>query len=231
MEQRVLKTLEYDKIVALLVDKATCTYGKEKAAELLPFTRMEEVSIAQRGASEAATVLRLKGSVPLGGIRDIRGPVQRARLNAMLAPLELMDTASTIAAGRKLKHFLLDMCDDHELPLLRDQAERIEGLRELEMEIRRCVDESGDILDSASVELRSVRQEIRQLEARIREKLDQMTRSSSYQKMLMESIVTIRGDRFVIPVKQEYRHVFGESSTISLLRGPRSLLNQRSSSP
>ncbi|MDR7317884.1 endonuclease MutS2 [Brevibacillus nitrificans] len=209
MEQRVLKTLEYDKIVALLVDKATCTYGKEKAAELLPFTRMEEVSIAQRGTSEAATVLRLKGSVPLGGIRDIRGPVQRARLNAMLAPLELMDTASTIAAGRKLKHFLLDMCDDHELPLLRDQAERIEGLRELEMEIRRCVDESGDILDSASVELRQVRQEIRQLEARIREKLDQMTRSSSYQKMLMESIVTIRGDRFVIPVKQEYRHVFG----------------------
>jgi DNA mismatch repair protein MutS2 len=209
VEQRVLKTLEYDKIVALLVDKATCTYGKEKAAELLPFTRMEEVSIAQRGTSEAATVLRLKGSVPLGGIRDIRGPVQRARLNAMLAPLELMDTASTIAAGRKLKHFLLDMCDDHELPLLRDQAERIEGLRELEMEIRRCVDESGDILDSASVELRSVRQEIRQLEARIREKLDQMTRSSSYQKMLMESIVTIRGDRFVIPVKQEYRHVFG----------------------
>ncbi|MED4753840.1 endonuclease MutS2 [Brevibacillus choshinensis] len=209
MEQRVLKTLEYDKIVALLVDKATCTYGKEKAAELLPFMRMEEVNIAQRGTAEAATVLRLKGSVPLGGIRDIRGPVQRARLNAMLAPLELMDIASTVSAGRKLKHFVLDMCDDHELPLLRDQANRIEGLRELEMEIRRCVDESGDILDSASVELRQVRQEIRQLEARIREKLDSMTRSSSYQKMLMENIVTIRGDRFVIPVKQEYRHVFG----------------------
>ncbi|MED4585180.1 endonuclease MutS2 [Brevibacillus choshinensis] len=209
MEQRVLKTLEYDKIVALLVDKATCTYGKEKAAELLPFMRMEEVNIAQRGTAEAATVLRLKGSVPLGGIRDIRGPVQRARLNAMLAPLELMDIASTVSAGRKLKHFVLDMCDDHELPLLRDQADRIEGLRELEMEIRRCVDESGDILDSASVELRQVRQEIRQLEARIREKLDSMTRSSSYQKMLMENIVTIRGDRFVIPVKQEYRHVFG----------------------
>ncbi|MFD2370298.1 endonuclease MutS2 [Brevibacillus sp. GCM10020057] len=209
MEQRVLKTLEYEKIVAMLVEKATSTYGKEKAAELLPFTTIEEVEIAQRGTSEAATVLRLKGSVPLGGIRDIRGAVQRARLNAMLAPLELLDIASTIGAGRRLKQFLLDMCDDHELPLLRAQAERIEGLRELEMEIRRCVDEGGDILDSASIELRQVRQEIRQLEARIREKLDQMTRSSSYQKMLMENIVTIRGDRFVIPVKQEYRHVFG----------------------
>ncbi|GIO04710.1 endonuclease MutS2 [Brevibacillus reuszeri] len=209
MEQRVLKTLEYDKMVALLIDKASCTYGKEKAAELVPFLRLDEVVTAQQGTAQAATVLRLKGSVPLGGIRDIRGPVQRARLNAMLAPMELLDIASTIMAGRRLKSFLLDMCDDHELPLLQYEAERIEGLRELETEIRRCVDENGDILDSASIELRQVRQEIRQVESRIREKLDQMTRSSSYQKMLMENIVTIRGDRFVIPVKQEYRHVFG----------------------
>ncbi|WP_409177946.1 endonuclease MutS2 [Brevibacillus fortis] len=209
MEQRVLKTLEYDKIVALLIDKASCTYGKEKASELVPFLRLDEVITAQQGTEQAATVLRLKGSVPLGGIRDIRGPVQRARLNAMLAPMELLDIASTVMAGRRLKTFLLDMCEDHELPLLQQQAERIEGLRELETEIRRCVDENGDILDSASLELRQVRQEIRQLESRIREKLDQMTRSSTYQKMLMENIVTIRGDRFVIPVKQEYRSVFG----------------------
>ncbi|MFC8686993.1 endonuclease MutS2 [Brevibacillus porteri] len=209
MEQRVLKTLEYDKIVALLIDKASCTYGKEKASELIPFLRLDEVITAQQGTEQAATVLRLKGSVPLGGIRDIRGPVQRARLNAMLAPMELLEIASTIMAGRRLKTFLLDMCEDHELPLLQQQAERIEGLRELETEIRRCVDENGDILDSASLELRQVRQEIRQLESRIREKLDQMTRSSTYQKMLMENIVTIRGDRFVIPVKQEYRSVFG----------------------
>ncbi|CAI8983452.1 Endonuclease MutS2 [Brevibacillus sp. IT-7CA2] len=209
MEQRVLKTLEYDKIVALLIDKASCTYGKEKASELIPLLRLDEVITAQQGTEQAATVLRLKGSVPLGGIRDIRGPVQRARLNAMLAPMELLDIASTVMAGRRLKTFLLDMCEDHELPLLQQEADRIEGLRELETEIRRCIDENGDILDSASLELRQVRQEIRQLESRIREKLDQMTRSSTYQKMLMENIVTIRGDRFVIPVKQEYRSVFG----------------------
>ncbi|NRS16479.1 endonuclease MutS2 [Brevibacillus sp. HB1.4B] len=209
MEQRVLRTLEYDKIVALLIDKASCTYGKEKASELIPFLRLDEVITAQQGTEQAATVLRLKGSVPLGGIRDIRGPVQRARLNAMLAPMELLDIASTVMAGRRLKTFLLDMCEDHELPLLQQEAERIEGLRELETDIRRCIDENGDILDSASLELRQVRQEIRQLESRIREKLDQMTRSSTYQKMLMENIVTIRGDRFVIPVKQEYRSVFG----------------------
>ncbi|MGN7471316.1 endonuclease MutS2 [Brevibacillus sp. SAFN-007a] len=209
MEQRVVKTLEYDKIIALLVDKASCSYGKEKAAKLTPFVRLDEVKIAQQQTEEAATVLRLKGSVPLGGIRDIRASVQRARLNAMLAPMELLDIASTVMAGRRLKTFLLDLCEDHDLSLIKQQAERIEGLRELEMEIRRCLDENGEVMDSASMELRQVRQEIRQVESRIREKLDQITRSSSYQKMLMESIVTIRGDRFVIPVKQEYRHVFG----------------------
>ncbi|MCK9905563.1 endonuclease MutS2, partial [Frankia sp. Cpl3] len=154
-------------------------------------------------------MLRLKGSVPLGGIRDIRSPLQRARLGSMLAPVELLDIATTIAAGRRLKNFLIDLSDDQSLPILRSHAEMIAGLRELEEEIKRCIDENGEVVDSASVELRQVRQEIRQLEAKIREKLDQMTRSSSYQKMLMENIVTIRGDRFVIPVKQEYRHVFG----------------------
>ncbi len=209
MEQRVLKTLEYDKIVALLVEKATSNAGKEKAEELLPASNIDLVRFAQQATSEGATVLRLKGSVPLGGIRDIRGPVQRARLGSMLAPMEFLDIASTVFAGRRLKTLLLDVCEENDLPIIKSEAERIEGLRELETEIKRCIDETGDVLDSASPELRMIRQEIRQLESRIREKLDQMVRSSSYQKMLMENIITIRGDRYVIPVKQEYRHVFG----------------------
>lgn len=209
MEQRVLKTLEYDKIVALLVEKATSIAGKEKAEGLLPAANMDLVRFAQQATSEGTTVLRLKGSVPLGGIRDIRGPVQRARLGSMLAPMELLDIASTVFAGRRLKTLLLEVCADNDLPIIKTEAERIEGLRELETQIKRCIDENGDVLDSASPELRVIRQEIRQLESRIREKLDQMVRSSSYQKMLMENIITIRGDRYVIPVKQEYRHVFG----------------------
>lgn len=209
MEQRVLKTLEYDKVVAMLVEKASSALGKEKASQLAPTDGLEQVRFAQQATWEGANALRLKGSVPLGGIRDIRGAIQRARLGAMLAPQELLDVASTVFAGRRLKNFLLDLCEETDMPIIRSEAERIEGLRELEQEISRCIDENGDVMDSASPELRMVRQEIRSLEARIREKLDQMTRSSSYQKMLMENIITIRGDRYVIPVKQEYRHVFG----------------------
>lgn len=209
MEQRVLKTLEYHKIIDLLVEKATSTAGKEKARALVPLSSIEEVRYAQQGTEEASTVLRLKGSAPLGGIRDIRGPIQRARLGSMLSPMELLDIASTIFAGRRLKTFLLDICEEQGLPILKSHSEQIEGLRELESEIRRCIDENGEVMDSASLELRQIRQEMRSLESRIREKLEQMTRSSSYQKMLMENIITIRSDRYVIPVKQEYRHVFG----------------------
>ncbi|WP_232695730.1 endonuclease MutS2 [Brevibacillus daliensis] len=209
MERRILKTLEFDKIISMLMEKTTSELGRELAAELVPFTNIEEVRHAQKATEEASTVLRLKGSVPMGGIRNIRGPIERARLNSMLAPAELLDIANTIRSGRRLKNFLTDMSEEQDIFILRGLVDRIEGMRELEDEIRRCIDESGEVMDSASVELRQVRQEIRSLESRIREKLDQMTRSSSTQKMLMENIVTIRGDRFVIPVKQEYRSHFG----------------------
>lgn len=209
MEQRVLKTLEYYKIIDLLIDKATSTAGKIKARELTPHTSLEAVRYAQRGTEEASTVLRLKGSAPLGGIRDINSAIQRARLGAMLGPMELLDIASTTFAGRRLKTFLLELTEEHGLTILQSHCDQIEGLRDLEGEIKRCIDDNGEVMDSASLELRQIRQEIRSLESRIREKLEQMTRSSSYQKMLMENIITIRSDRYVIPVKQEYRHVFG----------------------
>ncbi|OAJ76327.1 recombination and DNA strand exchange inhibitor protein [Brevibacillus sp. SKDU10] len=209
MERRILRTLEFNKIIAMLMEKTTSELGRELAESLEPFNHIDVVRHAQRQTEEASTVLRVKGSVPLGGIRNIRGPIQRARLNSILAPLELLDIATTLHAGRRLKQFINDISEEHELSILQSLVDRIEGLRDLETEIKRCIDDNGEVVDSASLELRQIRQEIRSSEARIREKLDQMTRSSSTQKMLMENIVTIRGDRFVIPVKQEYRSHFG----------------------
>lgn len=209
MERRILRTLEFNKIIAMLMEKTTSELGRELAEELEPFIHIDVVRHAQRQTEEASTVLRVKGSVPMGGIRNIRGPIQRARLNSIIAPMELLDIATTLHAGRRLKQFISDISEENELSILQDLVDRIEGLRELEAEIKRCIDDNGEVVDSASLELRQIRQEIRSSEARIREKLDQMTRSSSTQKMLMENIVTIRGDRFVIPVKQEYRSHFG----------------------
>lgn len=209
MNERVLQTLEFDKVLIRLAEYASTSLGKEKVQKLKPLSNYMEAEQAQKATAEGVTVLRLKGSVPLGGIHDVRPAAKRASIGGVLPAKDLLDLADTIGAGRRLKKFLFDLCDEESLPILQSLSEGIEGLKQLEDEIRSCIDDHGEILDSASPELRRVRQEIRGLESSIKQKLEQIIRTSSYQKMLQEAVITIRNDRYVIPVKQEYRGNFG----------------------
>ncbi|MBW7461373.1 endonuclease MutS2, partial [Paenibacillus sepulcri] len=103
----------------------------------------------------------------------------------------------------------LQLHDDDPVPMLADMAQQLTEHKVLEDAILNCIDEQAEVMDSASNELAGIRRELRGGEARVREKLEQMVRSSSVQKMLQDAIVTIRNDRYVIPVKQEYRSHFG----------------------
>ncbi len=209
MNERVLHTLEYNKILERLEEYAASSLGKEKVRALEPFSHIKEVEAALAATEEGATVLRLKGLVPLGGIHDVRAFAKRASIGGILGPKDLLDLADTISGGRKLKNFLLAICDDTPLPIIAELAGMIDGLKSLETEIVSTIDDHGEVLDGASSTLKRLRQEIRSLEGGIRQKLDQLIRSSSNQKMLQEAVVTIRNDRYVIPVKQEYRTHFG----------------------
>lgn len=209
MNERVLHTLEYSKIIERLEEHAASSLGKEKARELKPFIHIEEVEKALSATEEGVTVLRLKGLVPLGGIHDVRAYAKRASIGGILAPKDLLDLADTISGGRKLKNFLLAICDDQPLLTIAELASSIDGLKSLESEIVGAIDDHGEVLDGASPTLKRIRQEIRSIEGNVRQKLEQMIRSSSNQKMLQEAVVTIRNDRYVIPVKQEYRTHFG----------------------
>ncbi|MBO8170304.1 MAG: endonuclease MutS2 [Bacillaceae bacterium] len=210
MEDRVLKILEFDKILKQLSEHASSTMGKEQVMQTRPASDIEQARIWQEETREGTIVLRLKGQVPLGGIRDIRSAVKRAAIGSMLGPGELLDIGSTLHAGERLKKFIVSLVEEEEsLPHLQRLSEQIVPLKQLQQAISRCIDEHGDILDHASPELQGIRRQIRDLESRVREKLEQFTRSSSHQKMLQENIVTIRNDRYVIPIKPEYRHVFG----------------------
>lgn len=209
MQQRVLKTLEFDKIRSQLVEHTSSSLGREKAVALLPSIDFDEVSRLQEETDEAAKVLRLKGNVPLGGIHDIRPHVKRAQIGGMLSPLELVQVASTVHASRQMKRFVEDLQEVTEVPILLSYTEGIIVLANLEESIRNAIDEGGEVLDGASEALRSLRQQMRTREARVREKLESMIRSSNASKMLSDAIITIRNDRFVIPVKQEYRSHYG----------------------
>lgn len=210
MQQKVLKTLEYNKIIEQLEQYASSSLGRDLCRQLLPNADLEGVRHSQEETDQARTVYRLKGSVPLGGIFDIRGSMKRARIGGVLSATELMETASTLRAGRNIRKFLEDMQENEiELPILYAQKDLLVTLPEVEREINGAIGDNGEVLDSASETLRSLRQQLRTNEARVREKLESMIRSSNAAKMLSDAIITIRNDRFVIPVKQEYRSHYG----------------------
>ncbi|MED0677013.1 endonuclease MutS2 [Aneurinibacillus thermoaerophilus] len=209
MEARTLSTLEFDKIIVQLADYASSSLGREKIEQLTPVAELEEVERRQQATREGTTVLRLRGSVPFGGIRDIRSACKRASMGGVLNTTELLDIAATLYGGGRLKTFIASITEEESLPLLKELVSQVERLSGLENEINRAIDENGVVVDSASSALAQIRGQIRGAEKRIRERLEQMIRNSNTQKMLQDPIVTIRNDRFVIPVKQEYRHVFG----------------------
>ena len=210
MLERTLRVLEYEKVKEQLLEHVASSLGRDKVKGLVPSTDYEEVVEMQETTDEAAKVIRLKGHVPLGGIFDVRPNVKRAKIGSMLSPHELLDIASTMYGSRQMKRFIEDMIENGvELPILETYVARIVSLYDLEKKITNCISDGGEVVDSASEKLRGIRQQIRTAESRIREKLENMTRSSNAQKMLSDAIVTIRNDRYVIPVKQEYRGVYG----------------------
>lgn len=210
MQERIYKVLEFNKVKEQLLEHVSSSLGKRKAEDLLPSTDFDEVVRWQEETDEAAKVLRIKGNVPLGGIFDIRPHVKRAEIGGMLSPQELNQISSTIHASRQIKRFIEEFHDDESnLPILLEYTDRIIVLAELETVIKNAIDDNGEVLDSASETLRSLRNQLRTKEARVRERLESMIRSSNAQKMLSDAIITIRNERFVIPVKQEYKGHYG----------------------
>ncbi|MFC5528610.1 endonuclease MutS2 [Cohnella yongneupensis] len=209
MNAKALHTLEYDKIVQKLVAVTATSLGREEAEKLYPSQELRVVQRRLAVTDEASKAISLKGAPPFGGITDVRASLYRAKLGGMLQPAELMDIAQFIMGARRLNRFIALADDELTLPLLTDLREPLTDFKQLEDEIRRCIDEQGDVLDSASPELASVRRDIRINAGRAREKLESLIRSSSVQKMLQDALITQRNDRYVIPVKQEYRAHFG----------------------
>lgn len=209
MNTKILTTLEYSKIVDKLKGHAATSLGKELVEALTPSTDIEIVKDLLQLTDEAFAADRLKGAAPFGGIFNIKPSLHRARISGTLNPTELIEIASTSRGSRRVKRFVDTVHEEHEVPSLKSFSDLISEHRELEENIHACIDEQGEVLDHASSELATVRREIRLGEGRIREKLENMIRSSSAQKMLQEAIITLRNDRFVIPVKAEYRSSFG----------------------
>ena len=206
MKETSLKVLEYNKIIKLLTAKAGSSLGKEKIINLLPSSNYKIIEESLNETAEALLITTVSDNIPLGGIRDLKIILKKANIGAMLEANEFLNIAGTLSAAKKIKKFFKEL--DLEATLLKTWAAKIEVLTQLEQQIENSIDEHGNLLDSASVELGKLRREIRTSQLKIKEKLDAILRSSEYQKYFQDSLVTLRGERYVIPIKQEYRQFF-----------------------
>jgi len=205
METAVLQVLEYEKITAMLAARASSLPGKELAQQLAPSSDYDEVCARMTETQEAVTIYQLTAP-PLGGIRDLRPLLQKAQKGSVLDLTEFTDLMSTLYAMRNVKYFFRDL--EQEAPTLKSWAHSLEILGQLERDLDNAIDEHGNLRDGASVELKRIRTELRASQGRIKERVNAILHDSEQQKYFQDAVVTMRDDRYVIPVKAEYRHHF-----------------------
>lgn len=206
MEQATLKILQYNKIISKLMQKAHTTQGKEIAQNLQPAVDYADVCSSLEQTKEAHTILNEISEPPFGGIFDIRQALKKAAMGTLLDAPTLLNIASTMYGMRNIKRFFKD-CPVNTI-ILKEWALSIEILGQLEKDINNIIDEYGSIKDTASHELARIRSNIKSSQNRIKSTIDNILKNSELQKFFQENIVTVRDDRYVIPVKQEYRQQF-----------------------
>ncbi len=202
MDKKILETLEYDKITAMLETHARCQIGKERARKLEPLTELAELNAELDLTSEAEAVLFRLGQSPIDEFPDTRDTLKRIKAVSALSMRELLDLASCLRAIRIAKSALTKEPDQMRLAAM---AVNLPSYKFIEDELNRCILNEDEMFDGASPALSRIRRELRVANEKVREKLNSMIRSSTYQQYLQDPIITMRNGRFVIPVKQEYR--------------------------
>jgi DNA mismatch repair protein MutS2 len=202
--QREIKVLEFDQIRQQLAEFTVSPMAFNMAQQLLPAADHAFIERRLQETSEGR-LLSIKNSFAPSVVEDIEPLLTRAVKGAILTGSELAAVMSFIKAARRWITFFKDHDQILYYPLLADLAALIKPCSELGAALDRSIDTDGHVLDGASPLLSSLRRKKLSLQSKIRDKLDDYTRSATYRRYLQEALVTIRGGRYVLPVKQEYR--------------------------
>ncbi|NLP14959.1 MAG: endonuclease MutS2 [Clostridium sp.] len=206
MNEKTLKILEFDKIINMIVNLTSSPLGAELAAKLMPETDYGKVLRNLKETSDGVTFIVKRGGPPMGGIHDIRESLKRLEIGAVLNLGELLKTAGVLRAVRNLKNYANDdSIKSEDENAVNELIKCLEPNKRIEEKIYSSIVSEEEISDTASPTLANIRRQILKAQESIKDKLNDILRSSKYKKYMQEPIVTMRGDRYVIPVKQEYR--------------------------
>jgi DNA mismatch repair protein MutS2 len=223
MKQKSKSVLEFDKIIEKLSNYAETSNGKKEVLKLDVSSDVEAVKFKQNQTSQALSIIMEKGNPPLGGISDIKEYARRGAVGGIISLRGLLNCADTLRAARLLKNYvLLNNKEERNYSLLEELCEGIFTDKDTEDKIYHVVISEEEIADDASPELKRIRREIQIKNNAIKNKINTIVNSSAMQKYLQENIVTMRNDRYVIPVRKEYRSmvrgiIHDQSSTGSTL--------------
>ena len=205
MNDKMFKILEYDKVIARLAEFTASSLGREKASQLKPEKEYSKVLRCLKETDDGVSYIMRRGNPPLGGMNDIRESLKRVDIGAVLNPGELLRVGSILRAAQNLKNYSSEGPEHGNDNVVADLISRLETNRRIEEKIRHAIISDEEISDHASPVLFNIRRQIKDAQNSIKDKLNEIIRSTRYQKMIQESIITMRSDRYVIPVKQEYR--------------------------
>lgn len=208
MNQRVLKTLEYDKIIEKLVEYAASPMGKERCKTLEPSSKYEEVIGAQEETADALSRLYKCGYLSFQGLTDIRGYLHLLDIEATLSAAELLDIARILKLCEQVKEYADTADESLSFDSLQAYFEELEPLTHLHLNITRCILSADEISDDASAALREIRKEIKQNNISIHNKLASIINSQSNKTLLQDALITMRNGRYCVPVKSEYKNAF-----------------------
>ncbi len=199
--EKSLSTLELPRVLELLAGCAVTEEGKERARALRPMTDLDDVERAQKETTAAVKMLILRGSPGFSGVRPVAASLQRADRGGSLSTRELLDIASVLRCARSAAEYGAGA----EKTPISHLFQALTPLRSLEESISTSILGEEEIADSASPELASIRRHMRATESKVRDILQRLI-SSNQSKYLQESIITIRSDRYVVPVKSEHKN-------------------------
>lgn len=205
MNEKVLKTLEFNKIIAQLEEFASSEAAKQMCHTLMPSSDIEEIRTNQAQTTDALRRIFQKGSVSFSGIRDVRGSLKRLSIGSVLGMGELLAVSSLLDVTNRVKAFSRKLDAEAPEDSLDAFFEALEPLTQLNNELKRCIVSEEEISDDASPGLKNVRRQMQSANERIRSQLNSMVNNQTTRSYLQENVVTMRNGRYCIPVKQEYR--------------------------
>ena len=201
MHTKSMNTLEYPKIIERLAQETAFSASRELALALEPTSEVDIALRRQAYTAEARRLLDLRPDAGIRGARDVRPQTKAAERGKTLTPAELLDVLATVRSSTHVNRLITRL--EEGFPLLKGLAGDLPQRPALEGRIAACISEEGDVLDSASPRLRQLRAEIRAAQQRLQERLGTLV--NEFRTALQEPIITMRSDRYVLPVRAEAR--------------------------